>query len=174
MATKKVEVDEKVIAIQAQMDQKVEEIHQVEQEQAELQALLDARVQQIKDSYQSKFDTLGNNIQYLTTELKAMFEQVPQKATKTQRKVSLLSGDVVVKNASQKLDYDKKLLLEDAEAHGMNEYILTKEVRDFDWTSFKATLEILEDGLVINKDTGEVMNMEGLSVVEVPEQVVIK
>lgn len=174
MATKKIEVDERVIAIQAQMDQKVEEIHQAEQEQAELQALLDTRIQQLKESYQSKFDTLNNKVQYLMAELRTMFENVPQKATKTQRKVSLLSGDVVVKNATKKLDYDKKVLLENAENIGLSEYIVTKEVKDFDWVTFKSILEIQDDGSIINTQTGEVVAIEGLSAVQVEEQVVIK
>lgn len=174
MAKKTVEVDERVVAVQAQMDEKVEEIHQVEQEQAELQALLDARIQKIKESFQGKFDTLSSRKDYLVTELRTLFDQVPHKETKTQAKVTLLSGDVVVKKATVKLDYDKKVLLENAEATGLTEYIKIKEVQDFDWTSLKAKLEIQEDGSIINAETGEVLEIEGLSVLPVAEQVVIK
>nr|DAT81675.1 MAG TPA: hypothetical protein [Caudoviricetes sp.] len=174
MAKKIVEVDERVVAIQAQMDEKVEEIHQVEQEQAELQALLDARIQKIKDSFQGKIDTLNSRKDYLMTELRTLFDQVPHKETKTQAKVTLLSGDVVVKKATVKLDYDKKVLLENAEQTGLTEYIKTKEVQDFDWASLKAKLQIQEDGSIVNVETGEVLEIEGLSVLPVAEQVVIK
>lgn len=174
MATKKVDIDERVIAIQTQMDQRVEEVHKVEQEQAELQALLDARVQQLRNNFQGKFDILSSRKDYLISEIRALFEEVPHKETKTQAKVTLLSGDVVVKKAGLKLDYDKKILLENAEATGLTEYITTKEVNDFDWTSLKAKLEIQEDGSVVNVETGEVLNVEGLTVLPVPEQVVIK
>ena len=174
MAKKVVEVDERVIAVQAQMDEKVEEIHQVEQEQAELQALLDTRIQKIRDSFQGKFDSLNSRKEYLMTELRTLFDQVPHKETKTQAKVTLLSGDVVVKKATVKLDYDKKVLLENAEQTGLGEYITTKEVKDFDWASLKAKLEIQEDGSIINTETGEVLEIEGLGVLPVAEQVVIK
>lgn len=174
MATKKVEVDERVVAIQAQMDQKVEEVHQVEQEQTELQALLDARIQQLKDSFQGKVDILSNRKEYLITEIRALFDHVPSKETKTQAKVTLLSGDVVVKKPGVKLDYDKKVLLDNAEAYGLEEYITTKEVKDFDWAGLKSKLAIQEDGSIVNTYTGEVLEIEGLSVLPVAEQVVIK
>jgi hypothetical protein len=174
MAAKKVEIDERVVAIQSQMDEKVAEVHQVEQEQAELQALLDARIQQLKDSFQGKFDILNGRKEYLITEIRALFDQVPSKETKTQAKVTLLSGDVVVKKATVKLDYDKKVLLENAEATGLGEYIKTKEVKEFDWTSLKEKLDIQEDGSIVNAETGEVLDIEGLAVLPVAEQVVIK
>lgn len=174
MAKKAVEVDERVLAIQTQMDEKVAEVHQVEQEQAELQALLDARIQQLKDSFQCKVDILSNRKEYLVAEIRALFDQVPSKETKTQAKVTLLSGDVVVKKAGLKLDYDKKVLLENAEQTGLGEYVVTKETKDFDWAGLKAKLEIEEDGSIVNIETGELMQVDGLSVLPVAEQVVIK
>ena len=174
MATKKVEVDERVIAIQTQMDEKVEEVHHVEQEQAELQALLDARIQQLKDSFKGKIDVLNNRKGYLIAEIRALFDQVPSNETKTQAKVTLLSGDVVVKKATLNFDYDKKLLLENAEKNGIKEYVKTNVTHDFNWAGLKSKLEIQEDGSIVNVETGEVLNVEGLSVLPVPEQVVIK
>lgn len=174
MANKKVEVDERVVAVKAEMDKKVAEINQVEYEKAELQALLDARIQQLKDSFQGKFDFLNIKKEYLTTELRTLFDQVPAKETKTQLKVTLLSGDVVVKKASMKLDYDRMLLLERAEEYGLGEYVKTTEVQTLDWASLKTNLEVQEDGSIINTETGEIMEIEGLSVIPVAEQVVIK
>lgn len=174
MAKKTIEIDERVVAIQAQMDERVEEIHEVEKEQAELQALLDSRIQKIKEKFQGKFDSLNSRKDYLMAELRSLFDEVPHKETKTQAKVTLLSGDVVVKKATVKLDYDKKVLLENAEQTGLTEYITTKEVKDFDWVSLKAKLEIREDGSIVNTETGEVLAIEGLSVLPVAEQVVIK
>lgn len=174
MAVKKVEVDERVIAVQAQMDERVYEIRMLDQEEAELNALLEARVEELKASFSNKVERIGSRREQLLTELRTLFNQVPSKETKTQAKVTLLSGDVVVKKPSVKLEYDKKVLLENAKATGLTEYVKTKEVQDFDWTSFKAKLEILEDDSIINTDTGEVVEIEGLSVMPVPEQVVIK
>lgn len=174
MATKKVEVDERVLAIQTQMDEKVAEVHQVEQEQAELQALLDARIQQLKDSFQGKVDILSNRKEYLITEIRALFDQVPHKETETLAKVTLLSGDVVVKKPKLDFDYDKKLLLEHAEKNGMKEYVKTNVTHDFNWAGLKKVLEIQEDGSIVNVKTGGVLEIQGLKVLPVAEQVVIK
>ena len=174
MAKKTVEIDEREVQIKAQMDAKVEEIHQVEKEQAELQALLDARINEIKLSFEGKFNALSSRKDFLMTEVRTLFSQVTAKETKTQAKVTLLSGDVVVKKATVKIDYDKKVLLENAEATGLMEYVKTKEVKDFDWTGLKAKLEIQEDGSIVNTETGEVVEIEGLSVLPVAESMVIK
>lgn len=174
MAAKKVEVDERVVAVQAQMDERVYEIRMLDQEEAELNALLEVRVEEIKQSFANKVEKIGSRREQLKTELRILFDQVPSKETKTQAKVTLLSGDVVVKKPTLKLDYDKKVLLENAEQTGLTEYITTKEVRDFDWTGLKSKLAIQEDGSIVNTETGEMLEIKGLSVLPVAEQVVIK
>lgn len=174
MAKKNVEVDERVTAIQAQMDERVYEIRMLDREEAELQALLDARIEEIRASFAGKVEKIGSRREQLTSELRVLFEQVPSKETKTQAKVTLLSGDVVIKKPSLKLDYDKKILLENAETTGLKEYITTKEVKDFDWAGLKAKLTIQDDGSIVNTETGELLEIEGLSVLPVAEQVVIK
>lgn len=174
MAKKNVEIDERVTAIQAQMDERVYEIRMLDREEAELQALLDARIEEIRASFAGKVEKIGSRREQLTSELRVLFEQVPSKETKTQAKVTLLSGDVVIKKPSLKLDYDKKILLENAETTGLKEYITTKEVKDFDWAGLKAKLTIQDDGSIVNTETGELLEIEGLSVLPVAEQVVIK
>lgn len=174
MAVKKVEVDERVTAVQAQMDERVYEIRLLDQEKEELDALLDKRIEQLKAAHAEKIEKIGNRRDQLITELRVLFDQVPHKETKTQAKVTLLSGDVVVKKPTLEFDYDKKVLLENAESTGLTEYIKIKEVKDFDWTGFKSKLEIQEDGSIVNTETGEVVEIEGLSVLPKAEQVVIK
>lgn len=168
------DVDERVIAIQAQMDEKVYEIRMLDQEEAELNALLDARIEEIKASFANKVERIGSRRNELLTEIRTLFTQVPSKETETQSKVTLLSGDVVVKKPSVKLKCDKKVLLENAETAGLMKYVKTKEFQDFDWASLKAKLEIQDDGSIVNTETGEVLEIEGLSVLPVAEQVVIK
>lgn len=174
MAKKNVEVDERVVAIQSQMDEKVYEIRMLDQQEAELQALLDTRIEEIKASFASKVEKIGSRREQLTSELRVLFDQVPSKETKTQAKVTLLSGDVVVKKPSLKLGYDKKVLLDNAEETGLKEYITTKEVKDFDWACLKSKLAIQDDGSIVNTETGELLEIEGLTVLPVAEQVVIK
>ncbi|MDF2530866.1 MAG: hypothetical protein K0Q65_447 [Clostridia bacterium] len=233
---KKIEVDERVVKIQTHMDNMLEDINEIDKKKAELQALLETKVQALKDSFNQRVSTLDSKRGYLMAELIPLFEQVPQRVTNTMRKVSLLSGEVVIKNASKKIDYDKDKLLEyarleaqkntkkyiaaikaleearkkvdeifirkesndldtttisDLEAamieretaqegvnelkqhFNWNEYIKTKTTEDFDWARYKGILTISEDKIV-NMETGETVEIEGLQVTEVPEDIQIK
>ena len=83
--------------------------------------------------------------------------------TKTQKKVTLLNGDVVIKKATQTIDYDKSKLLAWAEEKGMDGLIATKETKDFKWADFKKQLAVT-DGGIVDIETGELVNIEGLTV----------
>lgn len=54
-----------------------------------------------------------------------------------------------------------------------SEYIEQKVIETFKWAEFKKNLEITEDGQIINTETGELVT-EGITVVDVPEEVIIK
>ncbi|MDU6976128.1 MAG: hypothetical protein E6370_17820, partial [Clostridiales bacterium] len=71
-------------------------------------------------------------------------------------------------------DKDTNKLLQWALENNLAEFVKTKQTQEFDWATFKATLEIIEGGVIINKETGEVMNMDGLGTKDVPEELVIK
>ena len=101
-------------------------------------------------------------------------DTVPKSETKTQYKVALLCGDVILKKAKKDYDKDTNKLLQWALENNLEEFVKTKQTQEFDWATFKATLEIIEDDVIINKETGEVMNMDGLGTKDVPEELVIK
>lgn len=168
MAKKNIEVDERVVLVQEQMQEHLERIQSLEEEEATIEAVYKARVEKLKADYEARQTAIRGTIDLEMTQLKTLFEQIPHKATKTQEKVSLLSGDVVLKKAAYKLDYDKTVLLELAEKEDspLALYIKTKTTNDFDWAAFKDTLMITENGEIIDKLTGEVLNMDGLSVKE--------
>lgn len=174
MAAKKVEIDERVIAIQAQMDEKVYEIRMLDKQESELNALLEVRIEQIEASHREKKERIGSRREQLKSELRVLFEQVPSKDAKSQSKVTLLSGDVVVKKPFLDFEPKKDILLKNAEINGLSDFVKTKEVKDFDWAGLKKMLRIQEDGSIIHTETGEVLEIEGLSVVTKPEQLVIK
>lgn len=174
MATKKVEVDERVIAVKSQMDGKVYEIIMLKKQKAEIVALRDVRIEEIKASADGKVEKIDSRIEQLESELRVLFDQVPNKEAKTQSKVTLLSGDVVVKKSFLDIDPKKDILLKNVETNGLSEFVKIKEVREFDWAGLKKVLKIQEDGSIIHTETGEVLEIEGLEVVTKPEQLVIK
>ena len=214
----------------------VEQIKEKQAEKAQLHQLFNDKVAQLKMSLESKTEQLDKDLHYLTQTARAEFERLPAKVTKTQRKISLLSGDFIVKNATQKLEADKSLLLKLAEneereriekynsaveeltnlmakcveielrisEEGIDDslikeqeitfanrdlaydkvakfeepsfyaaFIKSKTTQDFDWATFKKCL-IISEGSVINAETGEKLEIDGLQVIDVPEEVVIK
>ena len=173
MAKKKeIELDPVVIQNKARMDEIVEEIKAIEVSEAEREAILLERIQKLTEQSEDKGVCAGARKRHLQEELKVLMDTVPKSETKTQFKVSLLCGDVILKKADKDYDKDPKKLLQWALENNLAEFVRTKQ--EFDWAKFKATLEIIDDGVIINKETGEVMNMDGLGTKDVPEELVIK
>lgn len=173
MAKKKeIELDPVVIQNKARMDEIVEEIKAIEVSEAERKAILLERIQKLTEQSEDKGVCAGARKRHLQEELKVLMDTVPKSETKTQFKVSLLCGDVILKKADKDYDKDPKKLLQWALENNLAEFVRTKQ--EFDWAKFKATLEIVDDGVIINKETGEVMNMDGLGTKDVPEELVIK
>lgn len=160
------------IAIKKRMDEIVETVKAKEEEIEELQALLEARVADLNLSFERKKNTLEEAIVYLKGELRALFEKVDTKDTKTQRKVTLLSGDVIIKRPTKTLVYDKKLLEKWAQKEAPD-LIEVKEIKEFKWATFKEKV-LIEDNHIINVETGEALCIEGLTFKEVEEQLIIK
>lgn len=224
---KKIELDERVLKIQAEMDARVEYVNELNIEKAQAEALYKSKLEALKAQYDKRVESIQGNIDFAMQEIKVLFDQVPHKSTTTQEKVSVLAGDVILKKATLEFDYDKKTLLEQAQEQlqayeisnlqleaaiesldseietaqsmgefervddiviernklieaqealecPLGEYIKTKEVADFDWARFKENLVMGDNKTIINGLTGEVISLEGLKVIQKPEQLIIK
>ena len=91
---------------------------------------------------------LENKTGYLKSKLQEYFMTVEHKETKTQESYKLLSGSLVFKKPTQKMNPDKEKLLEYVKANNMPEYIKVKE--DVDWAGLKKDCTI-QGNQVINK-----------------------
>lgn len=112
---KKIELDERVLKVQAEIDAKVEYVNELNMEKAQADALYKSKLEALKEQYDKRVEGIQGNIDYAMQEIKVLFDQVPHKSTATQEKVSVLAGDVILKKAYYDLDYDKKALLEQAQ-----------------------------------------------------------
>lgn len=177
-ATKKakkeeIEVDPVVIEKKVEMDSIVSEIKVLDYKIAEFNEMQRVQEEQLK----ARFDSMRKNVNearnFAIGQLRALVEQVNPSSTKTQLKVALPNGDVVVKKATQAIDYDKSKLLDWAEEKGMTGLIAVKETKDFKWAEFKKQLAVTDAGIV-DTETGELVNIEGLAVKEVAEEVQVK
>ena len=158
--------------IHVQMDDLVEDYKSLTEEIEKLMAIRDAKIEQAESVFNDKCIEIDKRQKRIVAELRVLAEQVPQKEAKTQSKVELLSGSVVIKKPTQTLVADKDKLIEWAKENAMNDYIDEKVVQSFKWKELKADLDIV-DGQVVNKITGEIM-AEGITIENKPEEVVIK
>lgn len=168
-----VELDTRIVQIKVDMDNLIEDIKGLDVEQLELEALFKAQIDQIKVRFEEKQYLLKVKKEGLQRELRFLFEQVPQSETKTQRKVKLLNGDVIVKKAKEDFEKDADKLLEWAKANDKEELINKKEVLSFKWADFKKRLVPTECG-IIDAETGETLDIEGLTTVIKEEELEIK
>lgn len=158
--------------IHVQMDDLVEDFKSITEQIESFMQIRDRKIQSVNEQYEEKVGPLNKELEYIKAQLRVLADQVPQKEAKTQSKVELLSGSVVIKKPTQTLVADKDKLIEWAKENSMNDYIDEKVVQSFKWKELKADLDIV-DGQVVNKITGEIM-AEGITIENKPEEVVIK
>ena len=173
MASKQTLIDERTIQLKVEMDQLVEKIKELDTAILELNELFKARAELLKEQFEEKKMGLEQKKEKHEQYLRELFEQVPQSETKTQRKVKLLNGDVVVKKAKLDFEKDTDKLLAWAQMNGRNDLINKKEVLSFKWADFKKDLVPTEDG-IIYVETGELLDIEGLSTIPKTEEMEIK
>ncbi len=173
MASKQALIDERTLQLKVEMDQLVENIKELDIAIAELSELFKARTELLKQQFEEKKMGFEQKKEKQEQYLRELFEQVPQSETKTQRKVKLLNGDVVVKKAKLDFEKDTDKLLVWAQMNGRNDLINKKEVLSFKWADFKKDLVPTEDG-IIYLETGELLDIEGLSTITKTEEMEIK
>ena len=174
MATKKsIEVDQRTLELKVEMDQLVEKIKELDMAMAELNELYKLRIELLKEQFEEREYSLQQKKEQHQGHLRALFEQVPQDETKTQKKVKLLSGDVVVKKSKLDIEKNSDELLKWAQENNREELINRKEVMSFKWADFKKNLLTTPNGIVA-VDTGEVLNIPGLEIVKTEEKMEIK
>ena len=158
--------------IHVQMDNLVEDFKSITEQIESFMQIRDRKIQAVNEQYEEKVGPLNKELEYIKAQLRVLADQVPQKEAKTQSKIELLSGSVVIKKPTQTLVADKDKLIEWAKENSMNDYIDEKVVQSFKWKELKDDLDIV-DGQVVNKITGEIM-AEGVTIEDKPEEVVIK
>ena len=167
------DIDQRALEVKVEMDNLVEDIMELDTKIAELEAMFKMQVERLKDKFEEKQFYFKAQKEEKERYLRELFEQVPQSETKTQRKVQLINGDVVVKKS--KLDFEKDVtkLLEWAQKNNREDLINKKEVLSFKWADFKKQL-VIDDENIIDTQTGEMIVIDGLDVVTKSEELEIK
>ena len=158
--------------IHVQMDNLIENHKSVTEVIERFMQIRDRKIKDIEDQCEEKVALLNKELLHIETQLRMLADQVPQKETKTQYKVDLLAGSIVIKKPKQKpkpIEVDK--LIEWAKENAYNDYYKEEVVVKLQWNELKKDIQIV-DGQPILVTTGEVL--EGVSIEDKPEEVVIK
>ena len=158
--------------IHVRMDNLVEDYKTITEEIEILMAIKDAKILSIEVECNQKVEKKKEIQNLIITELRTLADQVPQKEAKTQSKVELLSGSVVIKKPKQApkaIEIDK--LIEWAKENAYNNYYKEEVVEKLQWNELKKDIQVI-DGKPIFVNTGEIL--EGVTIEDKPEEVVIK
>ncbi len=115
---------------------------------------------------------MENETSFFESKLREYIDTVKMKDTKTQKTYSLPTGNIIIKKDKYDFKIDKEKILESIKSlEGYEEYIKVKE--DLAWGDLKKNL-IIDNNNIINKITGEVIEVEGLNVEIKPGKFEIK
>lgn len=147
-------------------DQKAEwAIRKIAEHQAEAQRFIEFYKQQAEIA-KKNCENACKNLNYM---LKAYFQTVPAKVTKTQATYKLPSGTLKLKFPTPVYKRDEEKLLKYLQAHGYDDYIETKISPK--WGEFKKQT-ITQDNVVIDPQTGEVV--DGVTVEQGEEKFIVE
>lgn len=147
-------------------DNMLSDLKDLQADKERFEMIAKARIDRIRNDLNLKAKNIDSSTQFIKSQLQAYFLIVPKKATKTQMTYSLLSGKLIMKKPTIKIQHDDKKILEWAKDNA-SEYV--KQEPKLEWSKMKADLEI--DGTtLVNKVTGEELtDIDGLSLEEVGE-----
>jgi len=151
----------------------VDKIREVKAEYNRFEMVVKEKVYQLEMALNREKEKMEREVSFFEFKLQEYFESIEDKAkeTKTQKSYKLPSGTLKLKKASTTFDYDKDRLLEYALEKKKDEFI--KITKSFMWADFKKTLEI-KDGVIVNKETNEKVEILGLEIGEKPEQFIVE
>lgn len=152
----------------------IRKLKELEQEENRQLNLIDSVIQE----YKSKKEKIINETQRERSNFESMLidyirtNNLNWREQKTQKKYALASGDLIIKKAKKDFKRDSNKIIEYMkDKKEYEDYIQYKP--SLKWADLKKHLEII-DGNILNKETGEVLEIEGLEIETKPEELQIK
>lgn len=158
--------DKFVIDNDKKADWAIEQIKEKEEERDRLIELAQAKIEDLKLQIEELGTKCDNSTAYLKGALAEYFNTVPHDETKTQESYQLLSGKLIYKKPSVKINHDDEKLIEWLSD---TEYVETK--KSLKWGEYKKHL-VISGNDVIDGETGEVV--EACTIEDVPASFEIK
>ena len=159
-------MDEFIIDNDKKADWALEQIKEKEEEKNRLIDLAKNKIEDLKMQIEALELKYEHDTSYLKVLLAQYFDSVPHKETKTQATYQLLTGKLVFKKSSVKINHDDEALIKELDG---TEYVETKKT--LKWGEYKKTLVIQGDD-IIDSETGEVV--KACTLEEVPASFDVK
>ncbi|AUN10645.1 host-nuclease inhibitor Gam family protein [Clostridium botulinum] len=160
-----------VIGNDTHADEKIQEIKELEEEKTRIEMIAKNRIAAIKEQLRIKTEKINNEIDFNKEQLMAYTRNLKMKETKTQKSYNLLSGKLVIKKSKINLNHDDTKILEHL-LNAKDETYIKKEPK-LKWGEMKKDLEV-KDNQIVNKATGEILDIEGLTLEKTNEILEIK
>ncbi|GLO66280.1 host-nuclease inhibitor Gam family protein [Oceanobacillus kimchii] len=166
-------VEENVAELELwKVDAMIEDLKNNNEHIEKLNEIYNQRVAELKKLLDEKVEKITKDNHFIKTTLSTYAKSSQDvKETKTQFKLPLLSGNIIVKKGKRTLNAPKK----DNEAKLISLYpdFVEKVTTDkFKWSDLKSKLEIVEDR-VFDTESGEDIT-DAVNLVEKPEEIEIK
>ncbi|CAH2212982.1 host-nuclease inhibitor Gam family protein [Tepidibacter aestuarii] len=143
-------------------DWALDKIKEAREEYERFERVASNKINEIQSALEKERKKMESETSFFEAKLREYIETVKMKETKTQKTYSLPAGKIIIKKDKQDFKIDKEKVIESIKnLDGYEEYIKIKE--DIAWSDLKKNL-FINEGCIINKTTGEVLEVEGLYV----------
>lgn len=154
------------------VDRYIEEIKENNEDLKRYEDIMNKRIDELREQYNQKKESILKKNHFLLTTLNTYAKQQKAlKSTKTQQKLSLLSGDIVIKKAAKKMKAPTKDKVEKL-AEAYPEHKIVEEMVKVDWKELKKKF-VIQNGKVYDKETGEEVS-DLVTIEDKPEETIIK
>lgn len=155
-----------------QADWAIRKIKEINEEEIRVRTLLKEQQHELKQKEKSLTERAENDRNYFLSLLDAYRreEDLNLKESKTQFSYKLASGDLVIKKA--KKDFNRTSNAGLIEHYKGTNFVV--EEPKLKWGELKKHLKIESDGTIIDLLTGEILNIDGLDVKDIKEEIIIK
>ncbi|WFD11995.1 host-nuclease inhibitor Gam family protein [Tepidibacter hydrothermalis] len=156
-------------------DWALDKIRESREEYKRFEDVAVAKIEQIKIAMDQEKKKMEVETSFFESKLREYFETVKTKSTKTQATYSLPAGKLVKKLDKEDFKVDREKVIEFIKENKeeYQEFVKTETLEKLDWAKFKKNLTI-DNGNIIDKSTGEVLELEGLTLEVKPGKFEIK
>lgn len=170
--------DIKETNILIEMDGLINTVKKYENSKKTVKFIFEQQVEEIKEKLEEKLMVFDDKIENSKKQLMFLMSQLDStkfSETKTQKKLELLSGNVILKKEYEKINLiDSEKALDFIKNQGIDDYCEYIKVKEsINWENFKKNLVISEQG-IINVETGQILDKSIVDVEKVESKIIIK